>query len=57
MLKDDLKAAKIEYETDDEVADFRALRHVFGTLLGKARAVGKLPGLSGKVGQVKAGTR
>ena len=34
-LKDDLKLAGIEYETDDGVLDFHALRHTFGTMLAR----------------------
>jgi integrase len=36
MLKDDLTAAKVKYETDDGVADFHVLRHTFGTLLAQS---------------------
>jgi integrase len=33
MLKIDLKAAGIEYKTEQGQADFHALRHTFGTML------------------------
>ncbi len=36
MLRIDLKAAGIEYQTDAGFADFHALRHTFGTMLAKA---------------------
>jgi len=36
MLKEDLKLAGIDYETDDGVADFHSLRHTFGTLAARS---------------------
>ena len=36
MLQKDLKAANIEFETEDGVVDFHALRHTFGTWLARA---------------------
>jgi integrase len=36
MLKLDLVAAGIEYQTEEGVADFHALRHTFGTLLARS---------------------
>ncbi len=36
MLKQDLKLADIEYETEEGVADFHSLQHTFGTLLAQS---------------------
>ena len=36
MLRPDLEFAGIEYETEEDFADFHSLRHTYGTMLTKA---------------------